>query len=103
MRISNRDFRPKRPAKSRNLGRPCTISVGQPQPSLAVLPQECVGQTCIFRANLTPFLSLQHYPACDPADTATWPDDFVIPGGFAVKVAELPQMQAVVRRARGAG
>ena len=47
------------------------------------------------------FLSLQHYPACDPADTATWPDDFVIPGGFAVKVAELPQMQAVVRRARG--
>ena len=38
----------------------------------------------------------QHYPNCDPADTSTWPADFVIPGGFHVNVSELPQMQAVV-------
>ena len=43
----------------------------------------------------------RHYPECDPDDTATWPSDFVIPGGFSVDVSGLPQMQAVVEQLGG--
>ena len=43
----------------------------------------------------------QHYPQVEEADSTTWPDDFVIPGGFSVNVSDLPQMKAVVQQLGG--
>lgn len=58
------------------------------------------GQVGEWRARFWEHIQ-HHYPACDPADTSSWPNDFVIPGGFAVDVSGLPQMQAVVEQLGG--
>ena len=43
----------------------------------------------------------EHYPDFDQADTSTWPNDFVIPGGFSVPVGDQPQMKAVAEQLGG--
>ena len=45
----------------------------------------------------------EHYPDFDQADTSTWPNDFVIPGGFSVPVGDQPQMKAVAEQLGGGG